>query len=215
MPAATNSLLTVIYIISYLFGFALGTVAYVFNAIAFFRIAKSCDIERPWMAFIPLVNVYLMGQIADTYCRRNQGKKTAYRKILLGLNIATLALSVLVCILAIVLAVITILAFAAAPMQDAAPTSVIISALIMLVLCLVMLAVFVVYLVFYYIALHKIFKLLDSANATLFVVLCIFFTVAQPIILMILRQKEPVFLDVAEQTDGTEHIPVCTSDYSL
>ena len=214
MPATTSSLFTVIYLFSYLLGSALGVAVYVFTAIALFKMAKACGLERPWLSFIPVANVFLMGQIADAYCRRNEGKKTAYRKTLLGLNIANLALSVIVCIVAIVMVVMVILEVATAPMQDTAPTPIIVTTLVMLALCFIMLAVLAVYMVFYYIALHKVFKLFDPANATLFLVLCIFFTVAQPIILMILRQKEPVFLDTAEEPDAG-YTPVFSSDYSL
>ncbi len=213
MPA-TASVFSIIYLFAYLFGAALGTVVYVVTAFALFKIAKACGLKYPWMSFIPVASAFLLGQIADTHCRRNEGRKTSYRKILLGLEIAVLALVIVMLAVSVVMVVMALLEEGMMPDGDAMLTSVVILVFAILAICLVMLVIAVVYAVFSYIALHKIFKLYDPSNAALYIVLCIFFSIAQPIILMVLARKEPRFLDTAEEPNAGA-TPVFTTNYSL
>jgi hypothetical protein len=213
MPA-TASVFSIIYLIAYLFGAALGTVVYVVTAFALFKIAKACGLKYPWMSFIPVASSFLLGQIADTHCHHNEGKKTSYRKILLGLEIALLAITFIVLTISVVMFVMAMIEEGSVPDGEAMLTSVVLLAFAVLAVAMVLLVVAVIYAVFSYIALYKIFKLFDSSNAPLYIVLCIFFSIAQPIILLLLARKEPVFLDTAEEPNAG-YTPVFSSDYSL
>lgn len=64
----------------------MSAVTYVFFAIALYSMAKRRGLYKPWLAWVPIFNVYLLGDIADDICRR-QGEEKNYRKILVGVPI--------------------------------------------------------------------------------------------------------------------------------
>lgn len=69
---------------------------YILQALALYTIAKRRSINKPWLAWIPLVNVWILGSVSDQYQYVVKGQVKNKRKILLGLNIAVMALSVLI-----------------------------------------------------------------------------------------------------------------------
>lgn len=46
-------------------------VFYVFMAFGLFKMAQNLGIENPWMAFIPVANLYIMGKLAGTVSFQN------------------------------------------------------------------------------------------------------------------------------------------------
>ena len=132
----------------------------------------------------------------------------------MALEIALLATTFIVLTISVVMFVMAMIEEGSVPDGEAMLTSVVLLAFAVLAVAMVLLVVAVIYAVFSYIALYKIFKLFDSSNAPLYIVLCIFFSIAQPIILLLLARKEPVFLDTAEEPNAG-YTPVFSSDYSL
>lgn len=86
-----------------LFSDSLGIVAYVLQALALYTIAKRRQINRPWMAWIPVANLWLLGAISDQYQEVAKGKQKSRRKILLGLSIAEIVLTILCLILFVII----------------------------------------------------------------------------------------------------------------
>lgn len=188
----------------------LNVVVFVFTALALYTIAKRRGIHRPWLAWIPIVDAYLLGCIADQYravaCKETKNR----RKILLGLQIAMTILSIVTVVLSIVF-VLELLSLglgnleALESMTESAATALLASlvgpAMGMLLTSIPLLAVGITFLVFYSIALHDIYKSCDPANATLFTVLSILFSISLPIFLFFVcrnrddgmptRQEEP------------------------
>ena len=52
----------------------IGIVLYVFESLAFYKIAKNRNIPNPWMAWIPFCSGYLIGKIGDYYDLKLTGK---------------------------------------------------------------------------------------------------------------------------------------------
>lgn len=73
-----------------LFSGSLGIVAYVLQALALYTIAKRRGLNKPWLAWVPLVNIWILGAISDQYQSVANGKTKKKRKILLGLCIAAI-----------------------------------------------------------------------------------------------------------------------------
>ncbi len=48
-----------------LIALTLTALSYVFYSVGLFRMAKTLDIPAPWIAFIPVANVYLLGRVAQ------------------------------------------------------------------------------------------------------------------------------------------------------
>lgn len=84
-----------------LFGNSLGIVAYVLEALALYTIAKRRGIKKPWLAWIPLVNVWILGSLSDQYRYVTKREVKNKRKAMLILNIVAVVL-VIVMIVALV-----------------------------------------------------------------------------------------------------------------
>lgn len=77
-------------------------VTYVLMAVGLYSVAKRRGIRNPWLAWIPLVNVWVLGCISDQYRYVAKGQNKSKRKVLL-------TLSIIVEVVSIVLLVVTVL----------------------------------------------------------------------------------------------------------
>jgi hypothetical protein len=84
------------------FSSTLSLAAYVFTALAIYTIAQRRGIKKAWLAWVPVVNVWILGSISDQYRYVVKGEIKNKRKTLLGLNIASVVLSIVMVIVVIV-----------------------------------------------------------------------------------------------------------------
>ena len=90
-------------LLAVVFGFlfvalAVATAQYVFGALGLYRIAKRRGIHNPWLAWVPVANVWLLGSVSDHYQYIVKRKVTKRRKVLLILEIAVVVLSLSLCL---------------------------------------------------------------------------------------------------------------------
>lgn len=74
-----------LYLFSSAITFIIGLVFYIFTAISLYAISKKRGYDKPWLAFIPIANFYLMGAIADNINLVIK-KKTIFRRLALILS---------------------------------------------------------------------------------------------------------------------------------
>lgn len=172
-------------IISEIPGLVINLVAYILTAVALYTMAKRRGILRPWLAWIPIANIYLFGCISDHYRSVALGQTKNRRKVLLGLEIplqllsagvVALAISMLASMLAMGLDVLmdpdSLAALGEEQVMEIAMT-LLGQVAGLLLLALPMLVIAIIHTVFYYIALSDIFKSSDPANANVYLVLSI------------------------------------------
>lgn len=92
--------------------------AYILMAIGLYAIARNRGIKHPWLAWIPVANVWILGSISDQYQYLVKGRETNRRKRLLALNIATVSLAVLMIVLTVAWVVALIASLATNPEAD-------------------------------------------------------------------------------------------------
>ena len=172
-----------IYGTIYLIMFAIIIAVYVFNSLALQTIAKRRQIQKPWLAWIPIGTEWILGSIADEY-ESHQGKKTKWRKKLVGFSIG-MYVSYFVMYAVLVVGVI-LMSLNLHNIDGASSVTFIIAILFGYFLFL---AVSITYTVFYYICLYKLFKSTDPKNAVIYLVLCILVPFAHPICLTICKNK--------------------------
>ena len=63
-------------------------VCYVLLALGLWKIARKRGIRNPWLAWIPVANVWLEGSIADAYHKRFEGRKTHYALLMTVFTVA-------------------------------------------------------------------------------------------------------------------------------
>lgn len=202
-----------IILIIWLIALAFGILMYVFQSLGLYTIAKRRGIDNPWLAWIPVGYQWILGCVSDQYQYVAKGQVKSKRKLLLVLSIISLVLSVVTLIgsigvftnLIINLAdevsveqyeyyygysddmliedtyndeALENIGAAASSMAGFYGSSMIAS------------VINIVMGIFVYIALFDLYRSSDPGNATLFLVLGILFSVAQPFFIFACRNKD-------------------------
>ncbi|MDF2567609.1 MAG: hypothetical protein K0R90_1065, partial [Oscillospiraceae bacterium] len=182
---------------------------YVFQSLGLMTLAKKRNIQNPWMAWIPFAGTYLLGKVADDVTERN-GKRTSYRKILLGLQIALTAITLIFTVVIMVAAIMY--AGTSANISgdiwnnpeffldngqnyvvsggSLAGTLDTVMPIVVMLMMICVLPLSIIYCVFYYIALHKIYKDYVPGEAVMYLVISILFSI-QGIFMFMIRDKAP------------------------
>lgn len=148
----------------------LGVPGYVLTGVSLYSIAKRRGIDRPWQAWVPGMNLYILGCISDQYQAIVKGKQKDKRSILLLLILVEL----------VAFCAIYIGAF------SAVNNNTLLFLLTFIPAWCAMAALVVISLV----ALYDVYVSCDPQNAVLFLVLSIVFSVTQPVFLFVCRKKD-------------------------
>ena len=183
-----------------------GIAAYILTALAIYAISRRRGLKNPWLAWIPVVNCWLLGSISDQYQYVVKGENKSRRKWLLVLNLVQAALILSV----VVLAAVTV-AGAIFSASDAAIMRSISGTLIgILGLVLPLAAVAIALCVIRYMALYDVYRSLDPGNAVLYLVLSILFSPTEPFFLFFNREKD---LGMPPRKQPVYEQPVPEQDY--
>lgn len=200
----------------------IGIATYVLGALALYTIAKRRGLNHPWLAWIPVASVWIVGSLSDQYRYVVNGENKSKRKVLLTLNIITFVLSIVIVACAIVALAQAVVGAAGNVSEDAMLGMILGPVLSVAGLALPLAGVAIAYAVVYYMALYDIFKSLDPNNCVLFLVLSIVFGVTEPFFLFFNRNKdggmpprrpepacippEPNWCDNSQDTDNTDFL---------
>jgi len=168
-------------VVLYLLILALGVIMYIFSSMSLYQIARRRGLEAPGLAWVPVMNAWLLGSISDDYDLRVGGQVKNRRTLLLVLNILLVTLPLF-------LLALTFSGLGDAMFFNQAPTGGQIALIVLLYVGYFGLAV--VQAVFGYICYYKLFKSCDPERATVFTVLSILFNVTLPFFLFALRKKD-------------------------
>lgn len=178
---------------------------YVLTAMALYTIAQRREIEKPWLAWIPVANSWIVGSLSDQYQYVVKGHNKSKRKILLILNILLVVLGTTMA----VLGVATGVSFLLADSHGRMLSNIMGPVVALLGLCVPVLAISIASAVIHYMALYDIYRSMDPDNSVLFLVLSIFVGITEPFFLFFNRSKdsgmpprkqpEPVFTGEAPQ----------------
>lgn len=170
-----------------------GILSYVFSSLALYTIAQRREIRKPWLAWIPVVNVWILGSISDQYRYVTSGEVKNKRKVLLTLSIINWLLGVA----AVIRIFVALFSVASAAMQGISE-----QALVQMVmkgltsgalLALPTLAIAIAILVFEIMALYDVYRSCEPANSVLYLVLSLIpgiSQVTQPVFLFLCRNKD-------------------------
>ena len=176
----------------YLLTFALGITVYILQSIGLYSIANRRGIKHPWMAWLPVTNMWILGSIADQYQYVVKGQVRNRRKVLLGLNIAIIALEIVMTILLVGMFVNTIFSIPSMEyMYDWEILELVLTPLLSKVgVALVIYIVAIITIVFQYICYYNLFASCDPEHRVLFTVLSILFSVTLPFFIFACRKKD-------------------------
>jgi len=147
---------------------------YVFTALSLHTIARRRGISAPWLAWVPVANLWVLGSISDQYRYLTQGQMKHKRVTLL----------VWKCVSYAMIAGVVVSAFLVVAGESVGAIVTLLS------LVFVMLVLAIVYVVLYFMALYDVYASCDPQNAALYLVLSIFFRFLVPVFLFISRDME-------------------------
>lgn len=164
---------------------------YVFTALALYTIAKRRGIVAPWLAWVPVARLWVLGSLSDQYRYLTQGQLKHKRITLLVWKGVSWVLTG-----GIVVSAIAAIAGASVG-----------AILTVLCLALVVACAAIVYVVLYFMALYDVYASCDPQNATVYLVLSIFFGFLVPVFLFLSRNLEkgmPPRKETAENAASAE-----------
>lgn len=163
---------------------------YVLTSMGLYTMAKSRGITNPWLAWIPVVNLWVIGSLSDQYRYVVRGQVKNKRIILLVLGIGATVLTSIVSGLAGETARVLVMGFMnriSVPVVNDVLTR---QVIVLLCWFLSMLVVGTVQKVVEYMALYDIFESCDPENSVLYLVFSILFRVTRPFFLFFNRNNE-------------------------
>lgn len=170
-----------VFAVIYLLMLAYGVVVYVLDSLGMYTVAKRRGIHHPWLAWIPIANLWILGSVSDQYQYVAKGKVRNRRKVLLGLTIATYVLTFIVAFGA---------GFSTAMGATGASGDVIGPILLLVIGYLAVFAVAICLAVFQYIAYYDLFVSCNPDNAVVFLILSILFGFLLPFFVFACRKKD-------------------------
>lgn len=199
-----------VVLVIYLLMMAFCVAVYVFQSLSLYAIAKRRGIRNPWLAWLPVGNMWIQGSISDQYQYVVKGNIRNRRKVLMALTIAIFAVST-------VLEVVSIVSAFASGNSPAAIAVTVVCGLVVAVIS-------VIAVVLQYITLYDLYASCDPSNATVFLILSILVNVTMPFLMFISRNKDdgmprrkttqpavPVVIAPAEEATATE-VPAAVTE---
>lgn len=173
----------------------LGIAGYVLSSLAIYSIAKRRGLNHPWMAWVPVLNCWLLGSLSDQYRYVVKGENKSKRKVLLTLSILTFVFTI-----AMVVTAIAMLAGIVGEIghnyygygfsEQRILSEILGPVLSILGLSLPLAGVSIAYAVIRFMALYDVYRSLDPANSVMYLVLSIIFQITEPFFLFFNRNKD-------------------------
>ena len=163
-----------------------GLVSYILTSLAIYTIACRRGLRKAWLAWIPVVNCWLLGSISDQYQYVVKGEIRSRRKWLLALRLIKAVLTLTVVILVAVVAAGAIFRGPGFGMRAS------VTGPVMGILGVVMplAAAHIAYVVIRFMALYDVYRSVDPANSVLYLVLSILLGATEPFFLFFNREKD-------------------------
>ena len=171
------------------FGGIVAIASYVFCALALYTIAQRREIKKAWLAWVPVLNVWILGSISAQYRYVVKGEIRSKRKVLLTLN----SINFILGWAAVIKVIVTIVMFAFGRIDLNNEMEVIRLALSSLVWFIPVAILGIVSLIFRIMALYDVYTSCDPATNVLYLVLSLIPAinqVPQPLFLFLCRDKD-------------------------
>ncbi len=181
----------IIYGVALMFSAMVSLLFYIFQSIGLFKMSKTLSFAHPWMAWVPIFNIYTFGKIGSRYVKQNGRSSANFGGWLTGLYIAQL-ITAIGCIASIIPFILTVFEMESTGTDIRPDNTVIVATLVLIISAFAVFIISIAYLVVYYIALWRVYAVFSNENATVFLIISILFNVATPFIIFAIRNNEPV-----------------------
>lgn len=169
---------------------AFSIAAYILTALALYTIAKRRGLHNPWLAWIPVANMWLLGSISDQYRYVVKNQVKSKRKVLLVLYLILTVLTVTVLVLAVGITVKLGTGMLEGYSEEYLFRSSMRTFFTVVALMVPIFGVSIASLVVRYMALYDLYQSLEPQNCVMYLVLSIVFSVTEPFFLFFNRKKD-------------------------
>ena len=180
LGAGIAGFFVIIYLLVWLFSMAFCVATYVLHSIGLYTIAKRRGIHHPWLAWVPVGSLWLLGSVSDQYQYVVKGKIKNKRRVMLGLSIAMVAVYV-IWIFSMIMSII---------LSEGIGSGAAMAVLLAIVGMLGFMAIAIWLTVFQYMAYYDLYRSCDPDNGVLFLVFSILFSVTMPFFVFACRKKD-------------------------
>ena len=180
----------IFYLLYMLVMIAFSVGVYVLQSLSLYAISKRRGIHNPWLSWIPVGNMWILGCISDQYQYVVKGKVKNKRKALLILSILMLVTVVAMMVIAVAM---VLMGFGEPPQANAGDGDIVAIATVVIALIAVwgvMMVSSVAATVIQYMSLYDLYGSCEPNNSVLYLVLGILVNITLPIFLFICRNKD-------------------------
>lgn len=179
--------------ISFFSGSLIRIAVYVFTALSLYTIASRRGISKAWLAWVPVVNVWILGSLSDQYRYVVKGEEKSKRKWLLTLSVLQAVIYMVFLVLAVVIAGNVIYGMLNQVKEYMLVNQVMASVFALLLICLPLSVVAIAQAILSYMALYDVYTSCEPKNNVVYLVLSIIpgvSTIAKPLFLFLCRDKD-------------------------
>lgn len=171
-------------------GTLLNIASYVLSSMALYTLATRRGINKAWLSWVPVLNVWIIGSLSDQYRYVVKGQYKSKRKVLLIMYLAVLVLGIGAAVTGIAM-LVDILGGAVYGVLEREMAKLIMGpALRVLLFVLPIICLTVAMAVVRFMAMYDIYTSMDPENSVMFLVLSILFHITEPFFLFFSRNKD-------------------------
>jgi len=178
--AGVAGVILVVYFLVMLMSLAFSVAVYVLHSLGLYTIAQRRGIRKPWLAWVPIGNSWLLGSISDQYQYLVKGKVTTRRKMMLGLSITLFAVY-------IVWIIVMIVGIIVSELGGGEAAGAILTVFIGL---FGMVAAAIALTVYQYLSYYDLYRSCERTNGVLYLILSILFSGIIPLLVFVCRKKD-------------------------
>lgn len=169
---------------------AISIATYILTSLSLYTIATRRGLNHPWLSWVPVLNVWILGSLSDQYRYVVKGEEKSKRKVLLTLKIISSVIAVMMVIAAIAMGVEIAEGMMFSLHEDDIFEDILGPLLCIVGLLLPLAGVAIASAIIRYMALYDLYTSCDPQNNILFLVLSILFGVTEPFFLFFSRNKD-------------------------
>ncbi len=177
----------------YFISISISIASYIMSSLSFYTISKKRNIKNPWIAWIPIANIWNIGSVADGF-DADRGIKRKWRTVLLTFTIIMIASAVVFSVIIAGFGIATV-ASAAAYDGDILASEfggVFVGFMIALYVGTIIITMVAMAFEFlYYICIYKVFEATVPTKAVKYIILSLLVPLAEPILLLVASKACP------------------------
>ena len=184
---------------SWMIGLLIVVALYILGAFAIFKLSKKVELKAPFISFIPFLQSFALGRLAEKYIKKDGSKSAKFSVILFIFNILQTILLIIFIFSTLYSIFNVIVNIENAIANDTKVTIDMFSSFIFVIaLFFVLLVCVICYKIFFAIAIWRVYAIFDYKRAIVYTIISVLFSSISSIFLFVIRNNNPEYKSDAE-----------------